>query len=147
MRHHSHYLCPHTHCIDNITPLFIWNYTHHMCGIVCTIQDNTSSFYDRRPPCLCHHTHYIWHCVHCICVTTSTVLMISHQLYFWHHIRYNSWYHIHSIRHDRNCMTSQPLHSWDQIPYIWHHLNCLWHLVPSTCEITDSMFLNTCNYI
>ena len=40
-------------------------------------------------------------------------------------------------------MTSQPLHSWHQIPYIWHHLQGLWHLVPYTCDITDTMFLNT----
>ena len=36
------------------------------------------------------------------------------------------------------------LHSWHQIPYIWHHLQGLWHLVPYTCDITDTMFVNTC---
>ena len=34
-------------------------------------------------PFLWHHTHCIWHCIHCNCVITSTVLMISHQLYLW----------------------------------------------------------------
>ena len=101
-----------------------------MCGIVCTIQDITSSLYDLKPPCLCHHTNYIWHCAHCICVITSTVLMISHKLYFWDHICYNSRHHIPCIWHDSNCMPSQSLHSWHQIPYIWHHLQGLWHLSP-----------------
>ena len=115
-----------------------------MCGIVCTMQDITSSLYDFRQLCLCHHTHYIWHRVDCICVITSTVLMRSHQLYFWDHICYNSQNHIHSIQHYRHCMISQPLHSWHQIPYIWYHLQGLWHLVPYTCNITDTMFVNTC---
>ena len=99
-----------------------------MCGIVCTIQDITSSLYDLNPPCLCHHTHYIWHRVHCICVITSTVLMISHQLYFWDLIHYNSRHHIHCILRDRHSMTSEPLHSWHQIPYIWHHLQVSLHI-------------------
>ena len=95
-----------------------------MCDFVCTIQDITSSLYDLRRPCLCHHTHYIWHRVHCICVITSTVLMISYQLYFWDHFRYNSRHHIHCIRHYSHwicditltrLMISQPF-------YVWHHI-------------------------
>ena len=115
-----------------------------MCGIICPIQDIISSLYDLKSPCLCNHTPYIWHRVHGICFITSTVLMISHQMYLWDPIRYNSRYHIHSIWHDSHCMTSQPLHSWHQIPYIWYHLQGLWHLVPYTCDMTDTMFVNTC---
>ena len=144
MRHQSHYLCPHTHCIDNIHPGFVWHHPRNVYGIVCSIQDITSSLYDLRPPCFSDHTHYIGHRVHCICVITSTVLMISHQIYLWDHIRYNSWYRIHSTRYDSHFMTSQPLHSWHQIPYIWHHIQGLWDLVPYTCDITDTMFVNTC---
>ena len=114
-----------------------------MCGIVSTIQDITSSLYDLKPPCLCHHTHCIWHRVHSLCVITSTVLMTSQQLYFWDHIRSNS-HHIHCTRHDSYCMTSQPLHSWHEIPYIRHHLQGLWHHVSYTCDITDTTFVNTC---
>ena len=144
MRHHNRYLCPHTHCIDNITPtLCMTSHSPYVCHR-CTIQGITSSLYDLKPPCLYHHTNYIWHRVHCICVITSTIFMISHQLYFWDHIRYNSRHHIHCIRHDSHCMTPQPLHSWDQIPYIWHHLQGLCHLVPYTCDITYTMFVNTC---
>ena len=101
-----------------------------MCGIVCTIQDITSSLYDLKPPCLYHHTNYIWHCAHCICVIASTVLMVSDKLYFWDHICYNSRHRIPCIRHDSNCMPSQSLHSWHQIPYIWLHLQGLWRLIP-----------------
>ena len=115
-----------------------------MYGIVCTIQDITSSLYDLRPLCFSHDSHYIGYCVHCICVITSTVLMISQQIYLWDHIHCNSRHLIHSIRHDSHCMSSQPLHSWHQIPYIWHHLQGWWHLVPYTCDIRDTMFVNTC---
>ena len=30
-------------------PLFAWHHPRHMCGIVCTIQDITSSLYDLKP--------------------------------------------------------------------------------------------------
>ena len=144
MIHHNHYMCPHIHCIDNITPTFVWHHTRHMCGIICPIQDITSSLHDLKSPCLCNHTHYIWYHVHCISVITSILLMISHQLYFWVHICYNSQHHVHCIWHDSHCMTSQPHHSWHQIHYIWHDLHGLWHLVPYTCDIIDTMFVNTC---
>ena len=119
-----------------------------MFGIVCTIQDITSSLYDLRPPCFCHHTHYIGHHVHCICVITSTVLMISHQLYLWDHICYNSWYHVHFIWHDSHCMTSQPLHSWHQILYIMtsppgfmtSRPLYLWHHRHYVCEYMSTVF-------
>ena len=54
-----------------------------MYGIFCTIEDITSSLYDIEPPFLWHLTHCIWQCIHCICVITSTSLMISHQMYLW----------------------------------------------------------------
>ena len=149
---HIHYTCDitatnvshHTHCIDITPSLYDITIGIYIYSIICTIEDITSSLYDVKPPCLCHHTHYIWYHVHCICVITSTVFVISHQLCSWDHIRYNSWHHIHCIWHDSHCMTSQPMHSWYQIPYIWHHLQDLWHLVPYTCNITDTMFVNTC---
>ena len=78
----------------------------------------------------------------CAWVITSTVLMIWNQLYFWDHTRYSSQHHIDCIRNDTQCMTSQPLLSWYQIPYISHHLQDLWHVLPYSCDITDTMFGN-----
>ena len=116
-----------------------------MCGIFCTIQDIASSFYDLRPPCLCHHTHYIWQRVHCICVITSTLLMISHQLYFWDHICYNSWHHIHYIWHDSHwifvitptrSMISQPIYVWHHTHYMYNIMYPIWGITPLFYEIT-----------
>ena len=131
MWHHSHCLCHHTHCIDKSHPLFVWHHTRHMCGIICTIQDITSSLYDLKPPFLWHHTNYIWHCVHCICVITPTVLMISHQLYLWDHICYNSQYHIHCIQHDSLCIcVITPTHSMIPHPlYVWHHTHSMYNII------------------
>ena len=103
--------------------LYWWSQTNPMCDITPTLRmpayalyttshplfmtsshcsyHITSSINDLKPPCLCHHTHYIWHRVHvCGCVIISTVLMISHELYFWDHFHYNSRNHIHCLRHD-----------------------------------------------
>ena len=120
-----------------------------MCGIICTIQDITSSFYDLKPPCLCHHTHYIWHRVHCICVITSTVLMISHQLYFWDHIRYNAWHHIHCIRHDSHwiCVIT-PARSMILLPiYVWHHTHYVYNIIYPIWGITHIFYEITPHYV
>ena len=147
MRHHSHYLCPHTHLIDNITCIlcmtshspYMWHCLHYTRHHIITLWCQTTVFMSSQ--------QLYWHCVHCICVITSTVLMISHQLYIWDHIHYSSQYHIHCIRHGSHCITSQPMLPWHEIPYIIHHLQDLWHFVPYSCDITDAMFVNTCNYI
>ena len=73
-----------------------------MCGIVCIIQDITSSLFDLKPPFWGPHIHYIRHRVHSICVITPTLWYHSHymyditssicetfcQLYLWHHSHY-----------------------------------------------------------
>ena len=96
-----------------------------MCGIVCIIQDITSSFFDLKPPFWGLHTHYIRHCVHCICVITPTLSMISQPLYVWYHIQY-MWDILSTIFMTSYslCMTTQPFvfitpHS----AYVWHHFH------------------------
>ena len=69
-------------------PLFLWHHTRHMCGIFCTIQNITYSLYDIKQQFFWHHTNYIWHVIHCICVITPTLSMISQTLYVWYHIQY-----------------------------------------------------------
>ena len=81
-------------------PLFVWHHTRHRYNIFCTIEDITSSLYEIKPPFLWKHTHYIWHHIDTISVTTSTVLMISHQLCLWDLILYICWHHIHCIQQD-----------------------------------------------
>ena len=79
-------------------PLFVWPHTWHRCNIFCTIEDIKSSLYAIIPPFLWHHTHYIWYRIDAISVTTSTVLMTSHQLYLWDLILYICQNHIHYIQ-------------------------------------------------
>ena len=163
MRHHSHYLCSHTHCIDNITPTLCMTSHSPYVWHLCTIQDNTTSLYDLKPQFLCHHTHYIWHRVHCICVITSTLLMISHQLYFWDHIHYNSRHHIHCMQHDSHwicvitatrSMISRPFYAWNHTHYMYNIIypikgitpifyeitpRCVWHDMHCILDITPSI--------
>ena len=115
--------------------LILWHHTLHMCGIVCIIQHIIASLLDFKPTFWEHHTHYIRHHAHCICVITCTVLMISHKLYFWDHICHISRHHIPCIRHDSNCMPSNhfihdtrfPIYDitsrdYDMSsPYMWQH--------------------------
>ena len=129
---HIHLICDITAIIWIITttvertshPLFLWHQTRHMCGIICIIQDITSSLFDLKPPFWGHHTHYIRHRVHCICVITPTLSMISQPLYVWFHFKYmgDNLSTIFMTSY-KLCMTTQPCvlitpHS----AYVWHHL-------------------------
>ena len=77
MSHHSHYLCHHTHCIDNITPtLFMTSYSPYVWHRFHYTRHYSLTFW-LKPPFWGHHTHYIRHRVHCICVITPALSMIS----------------------------------------------------------------------
>ena len=126
MRHHSHYLCPHSHCIDNITATlcmishspYVW---HRL-----PIQEITSSFYDLRPPCLCHHTT--------IFVIVSTESVSSHPLYWWYHT---------------NCIseiTSAIIHDiiyivYDMTACVWHHNHCIHDIRFPIYDITSRVYV------
>ena len=79
-------------------PIFVWHHTRHRYSIFCTVEDITSSLYEIKPPFLWYHTHCIWHRIDAISVTTSTLLMISHQLYLWDLILYICRHHIRCIQ-------------------------------------------------
>ena len=113
-----------------------------MCGIVCIIQDITASLFDLKPPFWGHHTHYIRHCVHSICVITATLSMISQPLYVWYHIQY-MWDILSTIfmTSYQLCMTAQTCvliipHS----AYLWHHLHyrrCHIHCITPSHNLYD----------
>ena len=97
-----------------------------------------------------HPTHYMWHHSHCICPATPGALIDYNSLGSyptWH--TYDIIHTLHDITVTLYDITPQylwhhsPLHSWHQLPYIGHHLQGLWHLVPYPCDITDTIFVNT----
>ena len=115
---------------------YLWHRLQYARHHILTLWPQNPVFMSSQPLYLTSCALYLCHHI--------TVLLISHQMYFWDHIRYSSQYHIHCIRHDTHCMTSQPLLSWHQIRYISHHLQDLWHVVPYSCDITDTMFVIHC---
>ena len=79
-------------------PLFVWHHSHHRYSIFCSIEGITSSLYEIKCPFVWHHTHYIWHCIDAISVTSSTLLMIWHQISLWDLILYICRHLIHCIQ-------------------------------------------------
>ena len=79
MRHHRHYLCPHTHCIDNITPTlcmtsdtpYVWHWLHYTRHHILTLWPQTTMF-------MSSHPLYLTSCPLCVDVS-------SHPLYWWFH--------------------------------------------------------------
>ena len=91
--------CVITHTVLRAShPLFVWYHTRHWYSIFCTVENITSSLYEIKPPFLWHHTHYIWHHIDAISVTTSTLLMISYQIYLWDLILYTCRHYMHCIQ-------------------------------------------------
>ena len=98
MWHHRHYLCHHTHCIDNITP---------------TLSMTTHS------PYVWHRLHYTRHQILTFWPQT-TILRTSHPLYY---ISCPLYLHNHSNYIDdftaTICMISPPLHVKHSVHYIY----------------------------
>ena len=76
----------------------LYDITIGICIASFTIEYITSLLYEIKPTFLWHHTHRIKHRIDVISVTTSTLLMISQQLYLWDLIHYICRYHIHCIQ-------------------------------------------------
>ena len=97
----------HTHSYK-ITILYSWLHIHSIHDSTPTLYDITYSilaisqplYLDKTPPmfmtsysvCMTSHmvyawwyNHGIWHHTHCVCVISSTWLMISQTMYVWNH--------------------------------------------------------------
>ena len=116
-----------SHPLYHIKPPSLWHHIHLRHDITPTVSDidqlylcqhNLST--DITPTFsmvlhllyVGHHTHYIRH-VHCICVSTPTLSMISQPLYVWYLIQYNEIF----------C----PLYLWHHMHYVWRQKPVCWN--------------------
>ena len=140
--HHMNTLWRHIHIGMTSQRVYLWHHNN--------IYDINATAFMKTNDYTWYLTHYILHHSHCICAATPAVLLPPQQLWKlyqlvhgWYHT-HSTWHHNHTLWHHSSvCMTSQPLHSRHQIPYMWYHLQGLRHLIPYTCDITDTMFVNT----
>ena len=122
-------------------PHFLWHHTQHRYNIFCTIEDIISSLYEIKPPFLWNHTHYIWPRIDAISVTTSTLLMISHQRYLWDLIFYISTsyslytitYSLYLYNHSHCTCVSHPL-------FPWYHTLCIYDIAFTRCLTSDTLY-------
>ena len=98
-----------------------------------------------KAPFLWHSTHYILHRIDAISVTTSTLLMISHQIYLWDLILYIFRHRIHCIQqhihynffHHSHCTcVSHP-------PFPWYHNMCIRDFAPTICLTSGTLCKET----
>ena len=135
---HPRYLCHHNLSTD-IIPNFVWHHIHyvwqhstvccwyhtrHMCDIICTTHDITSTvshqttvFMMSHPLQAWPHTHSFRHCTHCIFVITTSPL-----------ISYPLLYDIIPTL----CVTSNALYIISTpyvitLLYLWHHSHYIWN--------------------
>ena len=151
---HPLYLCHHTVSTD-ISPTFVWH--HNRIGITSQqgylwhhIQyiDMTHTVSGKQNEYTWHLTHCIWHHSHCICAVTPALSMPSQHLWKSSHLA-PVWHHTHPTSHQILTLwhqsslfrTSQALHSWHTISYIWNRIHSLWDLIPYTCAITATMLV------
>ena len=113
-------------------PIVAWHHTRHMYGNIFTIQDIASSDDDIKPQLLGYQSYYICHRIHCICVITSTLLMISHQLSLWVLMRYIRRHHIHCLWHHIHYIFNiTSTVSVSSHPHLrWYHTLCMYDITP-----------------
>ena len=112
-------------------PLYRQHHTHSFYDITLAISVTSFALYKTSQPHFLISNHHleditptIIDSVHCICVITPTLSMISKPQYVWYHILY-MWDILSTIFMTSYplCMTTQPCvlftpHS----AYVWHHL-------------------------
>ena len=104
---------------------YLWHHTQYIYRIISNIYDTTSILLSLQHNYTWHLTHYNWPHVHCICVITSTLSMISQPINVWYHIQY--LYDVLSTIF----ITSYPLFMTSQhcvlmtphSAYVWHTLH------------------------
>ena len=76
-----------------------------------------------------HHPHYIWNGIYHICVITMTPLMVSHQLYVWHHtdLTYAILCTVHNV--------TSTLYDFTQF-YLSHYIHCIHDITHPIYDIT-----------
>ena len=88
MRHHSHYLYPHAHCIGNIPCIlgmisyspYMWHRFHYASHHILTLWPQTTVFMSSLPLYLTSCPMYLCHHIHCIDDITPNVILRSHPL-------------------------------------------------------------------
>ena len=146
--HHSQYVWHHMNTLWHHTRIGMTSHTvylwHHN-----NIYDINATAFMKTQLYLTSHTLYVtsqplYLSCNTRCIDWSQQFRkLSDLAHIWHHT-HSTWHHNHTLWHHSSVfMTSQPLHSWHQIPYIGHHLQGLCPLVPYPCDITDTIFVNT----
>ena len=106
---------------------YVGQHIHYTCEIIATN--------------LCHHTHFIDHISHTLCVTSYALYIRSHpllRLYFWHHNLY-IWNHIQYIGQHVHytceitatnlCHQTHFIYNITPIIYVTSHSAYVWHLL------------------
>ena len=139
MTSHEQVMTSHPYRYDITSIIFMTSYPIYMISPIL-FHENKTTIPGISP------THCIWHHSHCICVVTSALSVPSQQLWKSSHLA-KVWHHTHPTSHQIQTLwhqssvfrTSQTLHSWYRISYIWHHIQGLLHLIPYTCDITAAI--------
>ena len=98
-------LCPHTHCIDNITCIlgmtshspYMWHHLHYARHHILTLSPQTTVFMSSQPLyltscplCLCHHIHCIVDITYTEFMTSDVLSMTSYPIFRTsHHFMYD----------------------------------------------------------
>ena len=118
MRPHSHSLCPHTHCIDSITPThwmtshspYVLHHVPYTRHHILTLWPQTTMFMSSHPLYWTSCPLYLCHHLHCIDDITPTVSLRSHLLYVTtSYPLYTTWQPLYVIT-TTAFMTSDSLH-------------------------------------
>ena len=119
--HHIHYVWQHnTVCCSY--------HTRHMCDIICTTDDITSTLSHQTTVFMMSHSLQAWYHTHPIRHHTLCIFVITTSL--CHHIPTFLWHHTHSMC-DTICTPYNIISTPYVIPllYLWHYSLYIWNLI------------------
>ena len=120
---------------------YVWHRLHYTRHHILILWPQTTVFMSSHPLYLTSCPLYLCYHIHCIDDITPNLFLRSH--------RYNSWHHIHCIRHDSHwiCVIAPTRLTISHPIYVWHHTHYMYNIIYPIWGITPIFYEITPHYV
>ena len=127
------YLWHHIHYVWQHNTVCCWYHTRHMCDIICTTDDITSTLSHRTMVFMMSQPLQVWYHTHCIRHHTLCIFVITTSL--CHHIPTLLWHHTHSI-----CNIICTALIIAHLQHVWYQTHYMHDIIWILCDITNNLY-------
>ena len=142
------YLWHHIHCVWQHKTVCCWYHTRHMCDIICTAADITSTLSTQTTVFMMSHPLQAWHRTPCISRSTHCIFVIKISALISNPLLYNitptfcvTSYALYLTSHpiimsSHYCTYDITASIWNHIQYVAQHIHYIWDITASICVLT-----------